>query len=258
MGIERAFPTDGILDTQTIQLRLSEAAPHGWLVDFDSIIQTAIDTGDVVYQDVDSESVFVVLLVDGEGFLVQAMFDSNSCDLLGVITVELVDVVNYLALVRSNGRKKEEILQVAVVTEGGWLQNDLLEHFDEFKWQVGLHEGFDGAGDIIGVGAFRDCGGSNLRNRKGYREQSKTAPAYVTADLVDQGSTVQVISNQDLLPQLHAATFDKISSLLLEHRVLVRNADEFVVAEALCVSDVGQVGVALLAILADYKRFVDL
>jgi hypothetical protein len=42
------------------------------------------------------------------------------------------------------------------------------------------------------------------------------------------------------------------------HLVLVRDVDELIVAETFRVSDVGEVRVALLAVLSDDEGFVDL
>lgn len=69
---------------------------------------------------------------------------------------------------------------------------------------------------------------------------------------------MQVICNQNLLPKFYATTFNEIASLLLEHGVFIRDANKLVVAEALGVGNVGEVGVAFLAVFADNKWFIDL
>ena len=39
--------------------------------------------------------------------------------------------------------------------------------------------------------------------------------------LIDELTTVEIVGNKDLGPQLWLATFDKITGLLLKHRVVV-------------------------------------
>ena len=59
-------------------------------------------------------------------------------------------------------------------------------------------------------------------------------------------------------PKLKLTTLDKIPRLLLEHRVLVGDGDELIIAEALSVCNVSQIRVALLAELSNNKRLVEL
>ena len=54
--------------------------------------------------------------------------------------------------------------------------------------------------------------------------------------LVDELTVMNVIGDEDLHPKLGLAALDKVTSLLLEHRVLVRHGDELIVAEALGVA----------------------
>lgn len=77
-------------------------------------------------------------------------------------------------------------------------------------------------------------------------------------NLVDQLATMDVVTNKDLGPQLRLATLDEITSLLLEHGILVGDSNELVIAEAFSVCDVSQVGVSLLAELSNYEWFVEL
>lgn len=77
-------------------------------------------------------------------------------------------------------------------------------------------------------------------------------------NLVDELTTVDVIASENLRPKLWLATFDEVPSLLLEHRVLVRDSDELLITETLCVRDVRQVRVALLAEFTNNQRLVEL
>ncbi len=76
--------------------------------------------------------------------------------------------------------------------------------------------------------------------------------------LVDKLATMNVVADKNLGPQLWLTTLDEITSLLLEHRVLVGDSNELVVAEALCVCNVGKVGVTLLTELSNYEWFIEL
>jgi hypothetical protein len=67
-----------------------------------------------------------------------------------------------------------------------------------------------------------------------------------------------VVRNKDLGPQLHSTAFDKVARLMLEHRVIVRDLNELIVAEALRVRDERKVGVSFLAVLSNNQWLVNL
>lgn len=69
---------------------------------------------------------------------------------------------------------------------------------------------------------------------------------------------MDVLGAENLGPEFQTTALDEVPRLVLEHRVLVRDVDELVVAESLGVGDVGKVGVALLAVLSNDERVVDL
>jgi len=78
-------------------------------------------------QDIDGLSVLLVLLVDHKRLLVQSMLGSDLWDLGDVVVLQLVDVSDDLALVCTDGCKKQEVLEVTVVAEGGRLDDYLLQ-----------------------------------------------------------------------------------------------------------------------------------
>ena len=78
------------------------------------------------------------------------------------------------------------------------------------------------------------------------------------AYLVDELTAVDVVSLEHLCPELKLAPLDEVPSLLLEHRVVIGDADELLVAEALGVRDVRKVRVARLAEFTDNERLVEL
>lgn len=67
---------------------------------------------------------------------------------------------------------------------------------------------------------------------------------------------MHVIGHKDLSPQFRLATFHKVPGLLLEHRVIIGDGNEFIVTEALSVGNVSQVGIASLAELSDNERLI--
>ena len=188
-------------------------------------------------ENVDCLRVLLVLLEDEECLLVQAVLDGNLGNLGDVVVLELVDVADDLALVRTDSCQHEQVLEVAVVVEGRGLKDDLLKQLDELQRQVGSEESLDGGRDIVGVGALGQCGSHNL---------------------VDELTAVSVVGTKDLSPEVELTTADEVASLLLEHRVLVRDVDELIVAEALSVRNVREVRVASLAELANNEWLVQL
>jgi hypothetical protein len=74
--------------------------------------------------------------------------------------------------------------------------------------------------------------------------------------LVDQLATVHVAWDKNLRPQLRNTTLDQVACLLLEHRVLVRDRNQLLIAEALGICNVRKIGVASLAEFTNEKRFI--
>ena len=66
-------------------------------------------------------------------------------------------------------------------------------------------------------------------------------------NLVDELATVNIVVNKDLSPKLGLATLNEVPSLLLEHRVIIGDGNQLVVAEALSICDVREVRIASLA-----------
>ena len=80
----------------------------------------------------------------------------------------------------------------------------------------------------------------------------------VTTYLIDELSTMDIIGNKNLRPELELTTLDEVTGLLLEHGVLIGDRDELFIAEALRVRNVGEIRISSLAKLANNKRFVQL
>ena len=80
----------------------------------------------------------------------------------------------------------------------------------------------------------------------------------MSTHLVDELTAMDVVRDEDLRPKLRLAALDEVTSLLLEHRVLIGDRNELFVAEALRVCDIRKVGVTRLAELADHERLIQL
>lgn len=76
--------------------------------------------------------------------------------------------------------------------------------------------------------------------------------------LVDKLTTMNILGNKDLCPKLWLSTFNQVTSLLLEHGVVVGNDNKLIVAEPFRIRNVGQVRVSRLAELSNYQRFIQL
>lgn len=70
-------------------------------------------------------------------------------------------------------------------------------------------------------------------------------------DLINQSPTMDIITNKDLSPKIGLATLDQISSLMLEHRVVVCDRNKFIIAKTLCIGDIRKVWIPSLAELSD-------
>jgi hypothetical protein len=69
---------------------------------------------------------------------------------------------------------------------------------------------------------------------------------------------VEVVRYKDLGPQLWLATFDKITGLLLEHRVVIGNGNELIITKAFGIRNIRQVRVSGLTELPDNQWLVEL
>jgi hypothetical protein len=69
---------------------------------------------------------------------------------------------------------------------------------------------------------------------------------------------MHIVWYKNLRPKVWLSTFDEITSLLLEHRILVGNSNEFIIAEAFRVRNVGEVRVASLTEFTNNQRFIQL
>lgn len=119
--------TNGVFNTETVQLSLGQSTPNLRLVDLVRVLHTAIEGDHMLDQDINGLSVLLVLFVDHECFLKQSMLGSDLRDLRGIVVLQLVDVSDNLSLVRADSRKEHEVLEIAVVAEGRGLDDDLLE-----------------------------------------------------------------------------------------------------------------------------------
>ena len=76
--------------------------------------------------------------------------------------------------------------------------------------------------------------------------------------MVDKLASVDILRNEHLGPEIKLTALHKVTRLLLEHRVIIRDSNEFVITEALRIGNVRQVWITLLAVFANYQWLVKL
>ena len=67
---------------------------------------------------------------------------------------------------------------------------------------------------------------------------------------------MHVVGTQNKAPQLWVSYLEEITSLGLEHGVLIGNIDELQVILTLSIGDVGKIWVSLLAVFTDSERII--
>lgn len=205
-------------------------------------------------ENIDGQSMLFVLLVDGQGLLIQTVLGGDLGNFIRIVVLQLVDVANDFALVSAHSREEQEVLQVAVLAEGGWFDNDFLQELNQLNGEICLDKRLDSDGNIIRVCAFGESGGDNLSDYI----QTTRFRLHKKPYLINQLATVKVSPIENLRPKIWLASLDEITRLLLEHRVLVGNGDELVITEPFCIGNVREVRVALLAELSDNHGVVEL
>ena len=110
----------------------------------------------------------------------------------------------------------------------------------------------DGNGDIVRVSAFWQDGGDNLK----LVSALSGATAIREPHLINEGTTVDIALLKDLGPKIRLTPLDEVPRLLLEHRILVGDRDKLVVAEALCIRNVGEIWIPLLTEFTDNQRLI--
>ena len=189
---------------------LRQAAPYAVLADLVRIVHPAIAGNYVFHKGIDGLRVLLILLVDEDCLLIQAVLDSDPRDFHRVVVLKLVNVANDFAFVRANSCQHEQVLEIAVVTKRRRLDN-------KFR-KVGRQESFDCNGHIVRVGVLGQRGRD---------------------DLIDELTAIHIITANDLRTKIRLTMTGEIACSLLKHGQLV-------VTEALRIRDVGQIWVASL------------
>lgn len=65
-----------------------------------------------------------------------------------------------------------------------------------------------------------------------------------------------VVLLKNKCPQSQVPATDKVTSLMLEHGIFVRNMDKFIVALPFLIANISKIRVSLFAIFADRARIV--
>jgi hypothetical protein len=147
--------TDGVTNSEAVKLGLSQPTPNLRLVDFIRVVETTVNR-DILHEHVDGVHVLFVFLIDREDLFVETVICGNSGNFPFVITDDL-------SLVGAYGSEKQQVLKVPVVTEWRGFENNLLKQFNELNREVRRKGCLDGEGNIIGIGALRNCSCDNLR-----------------------------------------------------------------------------------------------
>jgi hypothetical protein len=155
--------TDGVTNSEAVKLGLSQPTPNLQLVDFIRVVETTVNRDDILHEHVDGVHVLFVFLIDRAGLFVETVICGNSGNFPFVIILQLVDITDDLSLVGAYGSEKQQVLKVPVVTEWRGFENNLLGQFNELNREVRRKECLDGEGNVIGIGALRNCTCDNLR-----------------------------------------------------------------------------------------------
>jgi len=204
-------------------------------------------------KDIDSKRMLVVLLVDGQSFFVETMLNSNFGNVSDFVVLKLVDVSNDFAFISTNCCEKEEVLEVFVVAEWRRLDDNLLQELNKFNRKIGLEKSLDSHGDIIGVSTFWKGCSDNLDTSS---VNANWIPGKI--NLVDKRTTMDIVMNKNLGPEVGFTALDEISGLLLEHGVVIGDGDKFIVAKTFGISNIGQIWIACLAELSNDQWLIQL
>jgi len=115
-----------------------------------------------------------------------------------------------------------------------------------------LQEGLDGERDVIGVCALWQSSGNDLDSPSVESRGIGMGPAH----LVNESTTVDVVRGKNLSPELQLTALYKVARLLLEHRVVVRDSNELVIAETLGIRNVRKVRITSLAEFTDNQWLI--
>ena len=114
------------------------------------------------YKDVDSECMLFVFLVDGQSFLIETVLNGNFGNVRNFVVLKLINVSNDFAFVSTNCSKKKKVLEVFVVAEWRWLDNNFLQELNQFNRKIGLKKSLDSYGDVIRISTFWEGCSDNL------------------------------------------------------------------------------------------------
>ena len=110
-------PTNGVLDSQSVQLSFRQTAPHLRLVDLVGVVDASVQADYVFYKDVDGVRVLLVFLEYQERFFVESMVDSDLSDFRNFVVLKFIDVVDDFTLVCTDGSQHKKVLQILVVAK---------------------------------------------------------------------------------------------------------------------------------------------
>jgi len=209
----------------------------------------------VFHQNIHCHGMLFMLFVNSQSLFIQAMFGGDSGNVSSVVVLQFVDITNNFALVSANSSKEKKILEIFVVAEWRGFNNNFLQKFNQFDGKVCLQERFDCDRHIVWISAFWEGGCNNLGRNKSNQWDTKLLENNY---LVNESATVGVLRNENLSPKIRLTTFDEVTGLLLEHRVIVGNGNQLIVTETFSISNICKVRISCFAEFTNNQRFVKL
>lgn len=83
------------------------------------------------------------------------MLGCNLSNFHVVVILELVNVANNFTLICPNSSQEKQVLQILVLAEWRWFDDDLLQQLNELDREVSSQEGLDSYRYVVGIGRLR-------------------------------------------------------------------------------------------------------
>lgn len=196
-----------------VELGLAKLTEDSWLVDLFSVLSGLLDVVQVVKDDSDGFNWLVDLLVDAEGFIVEAVLGilGKLSEFHAVVLVQLVDVIHDSSWIGLDGSQDQQVLKACILSEVGVVQNDAFEQLNQMLWKLSVDESLDSDRNFVDIFGLRQGSLDNLLN-------------YVLS--------VRVLRVKNLGPKCGLLAFNQVAGLSSVQVCLVCDLNELVVTLA--------------------------
>lgn len=196
-----------------VKLGLTKLAEDSWLVDLFSVLSGLLDVVQVVKDDSDGFNWLVDLLVDAEGFIVEAVLGilGKLSEFHAVVLVQLVDVIHDSGWVGLNGSQDQQVLKACILSEVRVVQNDAFKQLNQMLWKLSVDESLDSDRNFVDI----------LGLRQGSLD-----------DLLNYVLSVRVLGVKNLGPKCRLLAFNQVAGLSSVQVCLICDLNELVVALA--------------------------